>query len=112
VRGGAVPISGSPAIQPNVTSGRKRWTTPRRPVLRGPPQGYVSRHKRQADRALKLAWVRVAAQAAKSSISTDILAPWDAQPSYGRIDDRVVWNTLTLDFPPLAGELRGSVVES
>lgn len=30
---------------------------------------------------------------------------------YGRIDDRVVWNTLTIDFPTLAKELRGSVVE-
>jgi hypothetical protein len=40
------------------------------------------------------------------------LAPWDAQPSYGRIDDRVVWNTLTLDFPPLAEELLlGSVAQ-
>lgn len=30
---------------------------------------------------------------------------------YGRIDDRVVWNTLTLDFPTLAGELPGTVIE-
>ena len=30
---------------------------------------------------------------------------------YGRIDDRVVWNTLTLDFPTLAEELRGTAIE-
>jgi uncharacterized protein with HEPN domain len=30
---------------------------------------------------------------------------------YGWIDDRVLWNTLTLDFPTLAEELRRTAIE-
>ena len=104
------PISGSPAIQPNVTSVRRAWTTASVAVLQEARQGYVSRHDRQVDRALQLAWVSPSTGGEKVDINRGV-GGVDAWRSYGRIDHRVVWNTPTLDFSALAEGLRGTAVE-